>query len=256
MGFSYWIAFTVKIPRYSQNFSNFYGGNSRGFSLVSKPKIIVDKLCVLLTNLVYILYFNQLIGIVKVRKVELVSQSEFARLVDVSRQHINDLVSDGKLPMQDGKIMKFKALAAYRKIKAKDNESENGAAIPPKRQRTQKIADLGITTQNAKAEKMKYDAKLKQRQFEILEEAYIHVDQISNEINIAVSICRSKLLSLPNKLATELEGREHWEIESKLEDEINKCFTDLTELAEEYEGLSNNVKAKEGAKSEGETKSN
>lgn len=190
------------------------------------------------------------------RKVELVSQSEFARLVDVSRQYINDLVSDGKLPMQDGKIMKFKALAAYRKIKAKDNGSESGSSIPPKRQRTQKIADLGITTQNAKAEKMKYDAKLKQRQFEILEEVYIHVDQISNEINIAVSICRSKLLSLPNKLATELEGLEHWEIETKLEDEMNKCFTDLTELAKEYEGLSNNVKAKEGARTEGETKSN
>ncbi len=180
-------------------------------------------------------------------RVELISQSEFARLVDVTRQYISNLVLDGKLPMQDGKIIKFKALAAYNKLKPKANGSSEGKSIPVKRQRTQKMADIGITTQNAKAEKMKYDAKLRQRQFEILEEEYIHIEQISNEINTAVSIVRSKMLALPNKLATEFDGLEHWEIEERLDEELNKCFIDLTDLAKEYEGLGENVKAKEEA---------
>lgn len=48
---------------------------------------------------------------------KLISQSDFARLVGVSRQYISQMVADGKLPMQNGQIIKFKALTAYNKLK-------------------------------------------------------------------------------------------------------------------------------------------
>lgn len=48
---------------------------------------------------------------------KLISQSNFAKLVGVSRQYINKMVAEDKLPLQDGQIIKFKALAAYNKLK-------------------------------------------------------------------------------------------------------------------------------------------
>lgn len=176
---------------------------------------------------------------------KLISQADFARRINKSRQYVSQLVRDGKLTTENGKIVEDSALKEYNTLRNGVLESEEIKNPSAKHQETEKVAATGHQLQKAKAITQSYVAKLKKREYEILEKEYIHIDQVVNEIETASAIVRSKLLALPNKLATELENLTHSEIETKLENEINKCFIDITDLAEEYKEMQANVKKKE-----------
>lgn len=174
----------------------------------------------------------------------LITQAEFARRIKRSRQYVSQLVRDGKLTTENGKIVEAAALREYQVLTNHPNPIKQPSN---KHLDTEKVASTGHQLQKAKAITQSYVAKLKKREFEILEKEYVHIDQVVNEIETASAIVRSKLLALPNKLATELENLTHSEIETKLENEINKCFIDLTDLAEEYKEMQANVQKKEGS---------
>lgn len=206
--------------------------------MILKNRLTIDVL-------VYILVVTYLINIlIWLYMSKLISLAEFAREIGTSRQYVSKLVREGKLSTSDGKIIKTVALKEYETLKKKDVpvEEEN---TPQRKTNTQDTNNTGKAIQQAKAVKETYIAKLRRREYEILEKHYIHIDQIVNEIETASAIVRSKLLALPNKLCTELEGLTHHEIQSILEDEINKCFQDLTDLSEEYKELQIYVKEKE-----------
>lgn len=176
---------------------------------------------------------------------KLTSQADFAKQIGVTRQYVCKLVREGKITTQNGKIVEAVALKEYQILKYGTDSAPITDTPSVKHLNTDKTAATGKTIQNAKAVKETYVAKLKKREYEILEKEYIHIDQVLNDIETASAVVRSKLLALPSRLATDLEGLIHSEIQTKLEDEINKCFIDLTDLAEEYRELQANVKEKE-----------
>lgn len=176
---------------------------------------------------------------------KLTSQAEFAKQIGVTRQYVCKLVREGKITTQNGKVVEAVALKEYQILKYGTDQDPISKIPSAKHLNTDKTAATGKTIQNAKAVKETYVAKLKKREYEILEKEYIHIDKVLNDIETASAVVRSKLLALPSKLATDLEGLIHSEIQTKLEDEINKCFIDLTDLAEEYMELKNNVMEKE-----------
>ncbi len=168
----------------------------------------------------------------------LMSQTKFAELIGVSQARVSTLIKAGRLSHIGTKLKMPDAHNEYLTIKNVD--PENSAPKNPD--------SVNSRYQKARADEKTHKAKLAEIELKIKTGELVYLDDTIQEIETASAVVRSKLLSLPNKLATDLQGLDHFEIETVLGDAINDCFIELTELSEKYREQQSHVKAKNKVK--------
>lgn len=165
----------------------------------------------------------------------LMSQTKFGELVGISQARVSMLIKAGRLSHVGTKLKMPDAHNEYLVIKNGDNNDDDSSKNPD---------SVTAQYQKARADEKTHKAKLAEMELKIKTGELIYLDDVIQEIETSSAIVRSKLLTLPNKLASGFQGLNHYEIQEILDSEINNCFIDLTGLAEKYREQQLNVKTK------------
>lgn len=195
---------------------------------------------------------------------ELISQAEFARRVGASKQRVNVLVNEGRLPLVDKKIPYEQAVAVWEtcrditystqaaigrakkghhpttSITAIDVEMEKEIVkavqqpAPVVKSEDDEETVLEDATPDLKqrlnlAKTLKEEAVAKTKELEYLEKKkkYIHIDDIKADAQALGAELREKLLVIPSRVAPSVYGREVVEIEDAIMQEINAVLEGL-----------------------------
>lgn len=196
---------------------------------------------------------------------ELISQAEFARRVGASKQRVNVLVNEGRLPITEQKKIPYEqALAVWEtcrditystqaaigrakkgkppttSITAIDVEMEKEIVKAVQYTEPKKVDDededvvLDDATPDLKqrlnlAKTLKEEAVAKTKELEYMEKKklYVHIDDIKQDASALGAEIREKLLVIPSRIASSLYGREVNEIEDAIQDEINSVLEGL-----------------------------
>ncbi len=155
--------------------------------------------------------------------INLVSQAGFARRLGVSRQYVHQLVSIGLITLdKDGLIDSAKAVHAIE------------AAQDPARPRTRsggEAEDLaGASYHEARALKERYAALLRKLEYERLSGELIPAEEIVGAWQQLVAAFRSRILSLPSKLAPQVEMRESRYIQTTLTAAVREALEELSQF--------------------------
>lgn len=151
---------------------------------------------------------------------ELITQRKFANIIGTSTANVNKLIKAGKIPISKGKVILEEALIAYELIK-------KNTATNPMSKNMQSATEVALALNQAKLAKEQYLAKLKQLEYEVKQGEYVAVAEVKNDAEQVAILLRTTLLSLPSRLALQLENKSAHEAQALLEDEINILLTTL-----------------------------
>ena len=196
----------------------------------------------------------------------LISQSAFGKIIGMSRQYVNKLVKEGKLPNVNGKINPNEALEAWqaskdfnrdpqRKANAERyNKSNNFSYLNDRVKNNLKndnykpefgdvsnvkslsVTEVGQETQKSKLVSETYKAKISQKEFEILSGSVVYIEDVAETNGRIASTIRSALLGMGSKLSPSLVGLSANEIRIVIEDEVNDILSVLNDLKDVYDG--------------------
>lgn len=193
---------------------------------------------------------------------ELIRQSEFARRVGKSAAWINKLIKAGKISVGDNKLIDYEsALVQLEGSKDYNRDPQRQHAAKVRAQKTMqaimterkgegetvetvigqiydhveppigdpacKEVHIGIETQKSKLARETYEAKIKQLEYLKMIGELIPIDEVKKANEIIAASIRSKLLTLPTKLAPRIEGKQAVEIQYMLEDAINEVLIEF-----------------------------
>lgn len=175
-----------------------------------------------------------------------ISQAEFARVIGVSRQRVNELVRAGKIDLdENGKIDRDKALVKWEMIKAVGysgrgdiTKKKYAKAAKATQNEIERIGDdptlIDLQYNKSRAEKMTYDAKIKELEMLELEKVLIPIEDVKLDSARLGAALKEILYSIPNRVAPNCFGRSVLEIEEEIENEITQAIEKLKE-SEFYE---------------------
>ncbi len=149
---------------------------------------------------------------------ELVTQRKFAEIIGTSPANVNKLVRTGKIPIVDGKVLLQDALVAYELIKSNPETNHMSDDM-------QNATEVALALNQAKLAKEQYLAKLKQLEYEVKQGEYVAIHEVENDAEEVATLIRTSLLSLPSRVALQLENKTAHEAQALLEDEINNILT-------------------------------
>ncbi len=182
----------------------------------------------------------------------LVSQSQLAKELNVSRQYINRLVKKGIFAeCLEGKKLRLecakKAYEASRKIFTRDAKFEQAKqeaikktpqAIKQDRelfnaQNVEELAELLVDvfnpSQKVQIIKEYWAGKLNEIKFLKESGKLVEKSEVENELYEVALAIREKLLNIPMRVANDLAGKsDEFEIRQILEDEIREALEDLS----------------------------
>ena len=174
---------------------------------------------------------------------ELLTQTEFARRVGVSRQRIQQLLDVGRLPVvqtsQGRRVPWAEAKAIWDadrgvvaqpapEVGAEPAPSLDPATAPEPRRRMD-IATIAAETAKARLVDKTEQAKMRRLRRELLEETIVNKAEVEADAENASLTIRSALQALPAKVAPMLEGLALAEIEAILTTEIDDALRALHE---------------------------
>lgn len=151
---------------------------------------------------------------------ELVTQRKFAEIIGTSTANVNKLIKAGKIPIEKGKVILDKGLIAYKLIKKNTTTNSMSEGM-------QSAVDIALALNQAKLAKEQYLAKLKQLEYEIKQGEYVAITEVEADAQQVATLLRTSLLSLPSRLALQLENKSAHEAQALLENEINILLTTL-----------------------------
>ena len=182
------------------------------------------------------------------------TQTDLAKLVGCSRNHINHLVKQGKLTklaegpeaalkeyatlkdvstdVQRQWAKKQKELAAQGKHHNQKKKAKTPASVDD--DESPDIPDDGTEISRlynrSRAKEKKYAAMLRELDYKIQSGEYIHVDEVRADADRALSALVSMLASMPSRIAPKLMQRDNLaEIQIILENGINEAKQALLE---------------------------
>lgn len=162
---------------------------------------------------------------------ELISQSEFARRLGVSRQYIYKLVKNGKIKRVDGKIdfeESSKALEnlsdpTRTKPSKKDDDEPPSNTTPPK-------AGQPPTFGEAKTMREVYAARLAKLRYEQESGSLVNRKDVEDRARDIAASVKINLMSLPSKLMEELAViSDPREINNILDKEIRMLLSEMAD---------------------------
>lgn len=157
---------------------------------------------------------------------DLISQSELARRLGVSRQYIYKLVKDGKLQRVDGKI-DFVAASETLKHLADPARPRKTKGLPDALAAPSE-ASRAPTFAEAKTMKEVFNAKLARLKFEEESGKMIEKADIEDKARDIAVIVKESLLMLPNKLMEQLAVEsDPREIHVMLDREIREILAEM-----------------------------
>lgn len=168
-----------------------------------------------------------------------VTQAEFARVIGVSRQRVAELVREGKIELDENKkIDRDKALVKWEMIKAVGYGGRGDAtkrkfakAAKATQAEIEKIGDdptlIDLQYNKSRAEKMTYDAKIKELEMLELEKILVPIDDVKLDAAKLGAAIKEILYSIPNRVAPNCFGRSVLEIEIEIEAEITAALEKL-----------------------------
>ena len=163
-------------------------------------------------------------------KEQYVSKAEFSRVVGKSRAWINRLIKDGKLKTNaDGQVALNSGLKYFDSVEISKTERRTQQTLPE-----DDSDDLPITggslskrtkindafNQARMAEKT-YQAKLKELEYKLRKGELVEVEKVKEDAQAVAAALRSRLMSVPVRIAGLCEGRSSREIEEILENALN-----------------------------------
>ena len=195
---------------------------------------------------------------------ERVTKAELARRAGFSRAWISKLASQGKLIFEsDGKINYASALKQLEGSKDHNREAQRahakvlrGGSAEPTKPSVElghmntadetiydskgkviygnihcKNSEIGVETQRSRLLRETYEARLKELELEQKFGELVPLKTIVETNEKIASSMRTKLLALPSKMASVLEGLKPAEIQVQLEDMINSILTEINSMA-------------------------
>lgn len=200
---------------------------------------------------------------------EYVSQAEFARRVGTSKQRINKLIGEGRIPTVNKKIPYIEGLAIWETCR--DVKYQTQAAIgrakkghhPTTSIRAEQLqeekeivrevmkeveqpepseddesedepelnekAELNTRLTKAKVRKEEALARIKEIEELALRKKYISVEEVNRDASEFGAAFRKMILAIPKRVSTVCENRSAVEIEIEVEKEINALLAGLKE---------------------------
>ena len=197
--------------------------------------------------------------------IELISQSEFARRVGASKQRVNVLVNEGRLPITENKKIPYvQALAVWETCRditystqAAIGKAKKGhhpttsitandvaniereiveeisrptpvrAPAPDDEDLVDATPDLRERLNLAKTLKEEAVSKIKELEYAEKKKQFIHIDDIKADASALGAELREKLLVIPSRVAPSVYGREIVDIEDMIMQEINGVLEGL-----------------------------
>ncbi len=140
---------------------------------------------------------------------ELITQAEYARRRDVSRQYIHRLVTQGKIPTDDLKRIDPEIADAVlaqlsdpaRRLNEMPEETESAAEIYDQDPATEPAGSGHASFAKFRSAREAYQAKLAQMDYEERAGKLVRKEEIDREAFEAARLIRDRLLSLPQELA-------------------------------------------------------
>ena len=135
---------------------------------------------------------------------ELISQSEFARRLGVTRQYVNKLIRLGKIEKIGTKVDFVKASAALKNMA--DPVRKKSSAPPPDPEPESEPSDNSRAPTFGEAKTMReiYNAKLARLRYEEESGSLIARDEVEDRARDIAIILKEGLLSLPTKMMEKL----------------------------------------------------
>lgn len=187
-------------------------------------------------------------------KNDLISQSALARNLGISRASVRTLIDKGifKICNERGMVSLQDSVKAYEqyqntvKSTAKTKSRKNALkqidkiqSIIEDKEEFEKVFKEWITQieddpiavmNSAKAYLTALQTKEQKMKVDETEKRLIPIERIHHDAEEAASLIRSKLITIPSRVATICEGRSARDIEEIIEDEINSSLAELQKL--------------------------
>lgn len=187
-------------------------------------------------------------------KNDLISQSALARNLGISRASVRTLIDKGifKICNERGMVRLQDSKKAYEqyqntvKSTAKTKSRKNALkqidkiqSIIEDKEEFEKVFKEWITQieddpiavmNSAKAYLTALQTKEQKMKVDEAEKRLIPIERIHHDAEEAASLIRSKLITIPSRVATICEGRSARDIEEIIEDEINSSLAELQKL--------------------------
>lgn len=187
---------------------------------------------------------------------EYISQAEFARRVGASRQRVNKLANEGRLPVDGkGKIPYIEGLAIWETCRNIQYIPQTAKKTPVTSKRKEQVeidkqvvkeimkpepqpepeeyeapeengqVDLNVRLTRARVQKEEAVAKMKEIELQEMKKKYIHIDDIKRDAAELGDAMRKRLLAISKRVSTVCEGLSAVEIEIEVDKEINNVLT-------------------------------
>lgn len=145
-----------------------------------------------------------------------VTQSQLGKILEVSQPRINQLIDEEIVirdeSSQSGAVLLIDSLRNYYLSKNAVKDNEGGSVNFWK--------EKGL---HERAKRQMAELKLRERKGELYEAATVEAVMMEQLVNF-----RNKLLGIPAKFATRLEGKSRAEINDALTEEIENCLDELS----------------------------
>lgn len=136
------------------------------------------------------------------------SAAELSKLLMITQRRVNQLVGEGVITREpEGDFILPEAVGEFYSYKYKGN---------------QEIDYMEEKAKHEKAKRELTEMELQKRRHELHEAEDVELVLTEMLVN-----ARTKLLGIPNKMATALEGLSSGEIEEKLRKEVEECLLEL-----------------------------
>ncbi|QQG36834.1 MAG: hypothetical protein HYS17_03420 [Micavibrio aeruginosavorus] len=168
---------------------------------------------------------------------ELITQAEYARRRDVSRQYIHRLVTQGKIPTDELKRIDPEIADAVlaqlsdpaRRLNEMPEETESAAEIYDQDPATEPAGNGHASFAKFRSAREAYQAKLAQMDYEERAGKLVRKEEIDREAFEAARLIRDRFLSLPQELAGTLVGMtDEKEIIQYLRGKIRDALMDVS----------------------------
>jgi transcriptional regulator with XRE-family HTH domain len=159
---------------------------------------------------------------------ELVTQSELARRLGVSRQYVYKLVKQGKIQRVDGKIDFAAASEALKGLADPARPRKSTASAPEPPAAPSPESSRAPTFAEAKTMKEVFNAKLARLRFEEESGKLIEREEIEDKARDIAVIVKESLLAIPNKLMEQLAAEsDPREVHVMLDREMREILSEM-----------------------------
>lgn len=192
-------------------------GDNDALRLSTQEKIFLLAIAVLTAKKTFhILNRGEIMKLDKNCKEWTVSQSHLARILEVSHQRVNQLIEEEVVVRDEssksGGVFLIESLRNYYLSKNTVKDNESGSVNFWK--------EKGL---HERAKRQMAELKLRVRKGELYEASIVEAVMTEQLVNF-----RNKLLGIPAKFATRLEGKSRAEINDALTEEIENCLDELS----------------------------